>query len=107
LNIIKIHFAKDENIKKDLLEKFFSQTLPETLKLFDERIGKSGSGFFAPSGLTWTDLIWFNTVEWVRILGDKRDAILDTYTNIKANEQKVRSIPNIAAWLAKRPKNDF
>lgn len=100
----KAFFEKDENRKKELQTKFSTETLPAALKLFDERIGKVGSGFLASSGLTWADLYLFCVLEW---LGDKREAVLENFKNVKAHEQKIKSIPNIAAWLAKRPKTDM
>jgi glutathione S-transferase len=90
-------------VKKALVEKLFTQTIPASLKAFDEKMGKSGSGFLAASGLSWADLHLMNVLDG---LGDKKEAILANFKNVKAFDKKVRSIPNIAAWIAKRPKTD-
>lgn len=103
-SIIDFNFEKDENRKKTLEEKFTTETLPNNLKLFNEKIGKSGSGFFAASGLTWADLHLVNVLEW---LGDKKEAALANFKNVKELDNKVRAHPNVAAWLAKRPKTQI
>jgi glutathione S-transferase len=82
----------------------FNETLPNNLRLFEERIKKSGSGFLAASGLTWADLHMINVLEW---LGDKKETALENFRLVRALDNKVRSIPNIAAWIAKRPKSQF
>ena len=84
-------------------EKLATETLPQNMKIFDERLGKTGSGFFAASGLSWADLHLFNVLEF---LGDKRETLIANFKNVKALDEKIRAHPAIATWLAKRPKTD-
>lgn len=98
------HWESDENRKKVLLEKLYTETVPHNLKIFNDRLGKSGSGFFVPSGMTWADLHLFNLLE---SFGDKRADVFNNYKNLKALDEKVRAHPNIAVYLARRPKSDY
>lgn len=90
----------DEGRKKQMQQKLESETAPHNLKLFDDRLAKSGSGFIASSGMTWADLYLFNLLEF---FGEKRVQILEHFPNVKALDQNIRSNPKIAEYLAKRP----
>lgn len=100
----KAMFEKDEAKKKELLHTLATEKMPNFLKFFEERAAKSGSGFLAASGLTWADLYLVCALEY---LGEKHDATLENYKNLKALDQKVHSHPKIAEWISKRPKSDF
>lgn len=99
----KAHFEKDEAKKQELMQKLTTETVPNILKFFDERAGKSGSGFLVASGLTWADLYLICALEH---LGEKREATLEHFKNLKSIDQKVRAHPKIAEWLGKRPKTE-
>ena len=100
----KAYYEKDEAKKNELMQKLATETMPRFLKFFDERAGKTGSGFLAASGLTWADLYLICVFD---NLGDKREATLEHFKNLKALDQKVRTHPKIAEWLGKRPKTEF
>lgn len=87
-----------------LQDKLHNQSLPNLLKLLEERLAKTGSGHIAASGVSWADLNMINVLDF---FGDKKDEILANYKRVKALDEKVRSIPNVAAWLNKRPKSDY
>ena len=97
-------FEKNEEQKKVLMEKLANESVPHNLKIFNERLGKTGSGFIAASGLSWADLYLFVILE---NLGDKKDAILANFKNVKTLDENIRANPSIATWLAKRPKTDY
>jgi hypothetical protein len=82
----------------------FGQTLPHNLRLYEERIRQSGSGFLAASGLSWIDLHLVNVLEW---LGEKKETAFADFKRVKDLDENVRKIPNIAEWIAKRPQTDF
>lgn len=100
--MISAHKEKGENRKLQLKEKLASQTLPDKFKLFEKQIAKSGSGFFAPSGLSYADLQLMTVLDFLDF-ADKKDSFLVNYPLVKQLDEKVRSLPRIAAWMAKRP----
>lgn len=102
--IVALFFEQDETRKKALETKFATETIPHNMKLFNDRLGKTGSGYFAKSGLSWADLYLFVILD---NLGDKKDAVLANFKNVKALDENIRANPRIAAWLAKRPKTDY
>jgi glutathione S-transferase len=102
--LIDLKFEKDEYRKKELKEKFETQTLPHHLKLYNEKIASSGSGYLAASGLSWADLHLVNVLEW---LGENKEATLANFKHVKELDAKVRANPKVAEWIAKRPKTDI
>nr|AYN44489.1 glutathione S-transferase S1-2 [Brachionus calyciflorus] len=102
--LVKVHFEKDETRQNELRKKFHEEILPNTLKTLDGKIAHNGSGYLVASGLTWADLFLVNILEW---LGDKKEAALANFSNLKSLDEKVRSHPRIAEWLEKRPKTEM
>nr|QUF59397.1 glutathione S-transferase GSTS1/2-3 [Brachionus angularis] len=100
----KVYFEKDQTKKTELNKKLYEEIIPNNLRLFESRIGSTGSGYIAASGLTWADLYLFNILEY---LGDKKEQILSSFLNVKALDQRIRANPNIASWLSKRPKTEM
>lgn len=102
--MVKIHFEKDEARKTEISNKFFGETLLNTLKVLDSKIVKNGSGHLVPSGLTWADLFLSDFLGW---LHDKKDALLAAVPAVKALDQKILSHPKISEWIAKRPQTSM
>ena len=94
-------FKTEESQKAEAEKKFYDDSLLNFLKIFENIIGKNGSGFLTTSGLTWADLYLFDVLSW---LGDKRETILADYPHIMNLMTKVSTHARIADWLAKRPK---
>ena len=55
--------------------------------------------------LTWADLNLLVFTDWGK-LGDN-EAILNKYPKLKALVKRVESVPEVAAWIAKRPVTKF
>lgn len=103
-HIISMFTESDNERKKQMQKKVYGEVVPFNLKLFDDRLGRTGSGYFAPSGLSWADLHVFNVLDYFR---HRKDETIASFKNVKALDQRIRSDPKIAAWLAKRPKTDI
>lgn len=101
---ISFFTEKDEARKNMLKDKLKGQVTPHNMKLFNDRLAKTGSGFLAPSGLSWADLHLFNVLEY---LGKLREPVFANFKHVKALDEKVRSNPNVSAYLAKRPESNL
>ena len=95
----KSYYEKDEAKKKELEEKFATETVPNNLKIFEARLAKTGSGF-AASGLSYADLYLSALLEW---FADKKEPALAHFPHVKKLDDAVHANAGIAAWLAKRP----
>nr|QVK45606.1 glutathione S transferase [Brachionus paranguensis] len=102
--MVKIHFEKDETRKAELSKKLFGETIQNTLKAFESKIAKNGSGYLVSSGLTWADIFLADFLGW---LGDKKDALISQFPAVKALDEKILNHPKISEWIAKRPKSDI
>ena len=101
--LAKIFREHDADKKKELKEKIGKEVVPVQLKLIDDRLGKSGSGFIASSGFTWVDLYVFVVADWI----PEREQTLATFKNIKAAHDKISAMPGIAEWLKTRPVTEM
>lgn len=105
--MINAHKEEDENRKLKLKEKLITQTLPEKMKLFEQRLVETESGYFASSGLSYADLQLLTILEFTPFLGDRKEKFLDDFPNIKKLEDNIRALPRISAYLAKRPPSEY
>lgn len=99
----EVYREVDEAKKKQLEAKVANESVPGVLKMFEERLAKSTSGLLLNSGLCYTDLFLLNVLDFMT---DKHDQIFTYFPHVKNLYNKVTTIPNLAAYLAKRPKTD-
>ena len=98
--LAKVFYETDEAKKKELEEKLKNETVPSHFKFLETKLAGNASGFLIGDSLTWVDLYLVILKEW---LGEKKDPIMAHFPKIKAHEEKVRALPKIAEWVAKRP----
>ena len=96
----KVYYENDEAKKKALQEKFSTETLPNSFKPIEAKLAGNSSGFLVGDALTWADLYIVVLSEW---FGDKKDSLLAHFPKIKAHDEKIRALPKLAEWIAKRP----
>ncbi|XP_076673268.1 glutathione S-transferase-like [Andrena cerasifolii] len=97
------HWEQDPAFKAKLKE-IALKKLPVYLDKFEEQV-KNNGGYFVNGKLSWPDLLY-------TAYTDTLSAILEADLNkdhleLQKLVQKVRSLPNIKAYLAKRPKTVF
>ncbi|XP_070548535.1 glutathione S-transferase-like [Ptychodera flava] len=107
--MIKIHFEKDDAKKAELTtqyDKKVATTLASLEKMLTDNNG--GDGFLVGDGVSLADLSFYSQMEYnlsSPILSSPN--LLDSYPKLKALNARVAALPNIAAWLEKRPKTEF
>ena len=93
--VVNTHFkGSDEAAKK----KFLSETLPNGFAKLEARLCSRGGQYFAGNALTWADVLAYNFCSG---LPDK--SCLDKCPKIKSLVARVGEIPNIKAWVERRP----
>lgn len=78
--------------------------VPFVLERLDEQVKRNG-GYFVGGKLTWADLHFVSLLDMLNFRSD--GDILKNKPHLKALEQKVLQLPNIKAWVEKRPKSDY
>jgi glutathione S-transferase len=103
-----IYFKKPGfEIRKDELEKAFSEFVPAGLKfierLFDQnQRDNNNSGFLVGSSLSYADVKLVNLYDW---LNTRREEILDKVPLLKAHAERVRNSPQLKAYYEKSDKD--
>nr|AUX81339.1 sigma class glutathione S-transferase 3 [Brachionus plicatilis] len=101
--MVKVHFEKDKTRKIEAVNKLFTESIPNSLKVFDNQIAKNGSGYLVASGLTWADLFLADFLDRLR---EKKDNLLSNAPAVKSLYEKVLDHPKVSKWIAKRPKTE-
>ncbi len=89
---------KREVIKKDLLDNIF----PHFLNKFNDIVAKNGGNYLVGTKASWADFWLTNFLEIWRDTVDS--GLLDKYSALQKQVSNVNSIPQIKAWVEKRPK---
>ena len=98
--VVNTHFkGSDEAAKK----KFLSETLPNGFAKMEARLCNRGGQYFAGNALTWADVLAFNFCSWLPDVAPGAQSCLDQCPKMKNLLARVGEIPNIKAWLERRP----
>ena len=74
------------------------------MKIFEDKLAKTNSGFFVGKSLTYADLALFWILEWLK---DHHDSIFPNFPLLKAHNHMVANIPSLAQHVATRPVTPF
>jgi len=96
----------DKAKQKEELATVAKESLPDFLKRYEQFLVDNGSGWLVGKQVTWADLL---VSEYLSRLDDKDwlPGLVDSYPHLKALVDKVHALPNIKAWVAKRPQTGF
>ena len=97
----KMYYEKDEEQKKVLQEKLIKETIPNYFGKLNEMAAETG--YLCCGKLTWPDLQLFNLIDLLITNMPNLD-ILANYPGLAKLKTNIESDPNIAKWLAERPK---
>lgn len=102
--IVKVHFEKNEEVKKELGEKMKTETAPAFLKTMTAILTKNGGHYMVGKGVTWADI----ALAWILETMAQRDKEFSTKCPPLAEFlNRVNNLPGIKAWIEKRPKTDM
>ncbi|NP_001165918.1 glutathione S-transferase S2 [Nasonia vitripennis] len=104
VKITSPHYEKVAEAKAQKIEQA-KQVVPFILERLEEQVKRNG-GYFVGGKLTWADLYFVSLLDMFNFRSGEVD-ILKNKPHLKALEQKVLQLPNIKAWVEKRPKSDF
>ena len=93
--LLKVPTGSPEEVEKSKTE-----LLNKNLGYLEAQLNKTGTGFLVGDSVTWLDLYLVIVLD---SLLDKKEKILSIFPAIKKADEKVRALPKIATWIAKRP----
>lgn len=105
--LVQMFGEKDEEKKKELVKKYYEETVPANLKNLEKLLCQKneGDGFFMGDKLTAADIVFHCCAEWVAT-PEHPDA-LDSSPKVKALFGRIKAHDKIAPWLERRPKTMF
>ncbi len=77
-----------------------SGDLPNSFKIFENKLKSTNTGFVVGTGLTYADLELFDMIDKA---APHHSIIFQNYPLIEKHFNLVKNIPNIAKWLSARP----
>lgn len=89
--------AKEQKLK-DMKER-----VPYLLKRLNQQV-KNNGGYFVGGALSWADLTFVAVLDYLNYLA-KYD-VIEEFDALKQLKEKVLAIPEIKAWVAKRPDSE-
>jgi hypothetical protein len=110
-------------LQKEELATFAKDSLPEFLKTYEQFSVNNGTGWlvgkkvrdkdaiFILKSIIWLQVTWADLLigEYLSRLNepDWLPGLVDSYPRLKALMENVYTLPNIKAWVAKRPQTGF
>jgi len=95
------HFMEQDETKKAELKKNFDEVVvPKYLSKFDAIVAANGGQYLVGKRVSWVDLQMAHFLDFFSI---SSPALLDNYENLKKLKETVFEIPQIKAWIEKRP----
>ncbi|XP_023313071.1 glutathione S-transferase-like isoform X2 [Anoplophora glabripennis] len=102
LKLAQYSYETDEKAKKEKEKSILNDALPFYLEKLDAQAEKN-NGYLVGGRLTWVDLLFTASLDFINFMA-KKDIIANS-PNLQKVKQNVVKIPNIKAWLEKRPKD--
>jgi len=102
----------DEARQKMLIEEFVTKSLPAFLDMMKKQLEENGGQYLVGSDLTWADLVLQSALEmFVNGHGmmpeyQNPDA-LKNHESVADYKKKIENLPNLKAWIEKRPNTPF
>lgn len=104
LSEIAAYFYESNAEAKAEKEKAAKELVPFYVERLDEQVKKNG-GYFVGGKLTWADLLFVALLGYIEAIA--KEDIIAKAENLKALREKVLDLPNIKAYVAKRPETEF
>lgn len=98
------HYDSNPETKAPKLAPLQNETVPFYLSRFDKIVADNG-GYFVNGQLTWADLYFVAISDYLQLMAGNMD-FFSSNPNLKALKEKVVAIPQIKAWIDKRPASD-
>nr|WCC58244.1 glutathione S-transferase [Pharsalia antennata] len=104
IKIALYYFEPDEKVKLTRAAPLFNEAIPFYLEKLEDQ-AKKNKGYFVNGRLTWADLFFVSLLDYMSFL-TKKDLIANS-PNLQIVSKNVLNIPNIKAWVDKRPRTKY
>ena len=102
---VPIIFEKDEEKKKEMAEKFVQEQLTPFMKNLAEALKDNGGQWLVGDDITYADI---SMAQLLNSIDKFHPGVLESKAPLLyKHKEKVLALPNIKAWISKRPKPYF
>jgi len=102
--LVKVMHQPEEAKKAELAKVFKDEKLPVWLTMMETVLKKQGGKHFTGSSLSWADIIVFHIVSSLK---DRWSPDMSSHPCLSSLVTMVGSLPNIKAWIQKRPVTEM
>ncbi|XP_028045980.2 glutathione S-transferase [Monomorium pharaonis] len=101
---LSLYYWEQDPASKEKLKETAFKKLPFYLDKFENQVKKNG-GHFVGGKLSWADFLWAGYCDYLSsiVAGDPNK----DHPEMKKLMEKVRALPNVKAYLEKRPKTQL
>jgi len=100
--LMPIFAEKDEEKQAAIRAQILAEKLPAAFERLDNLLT---GDFFVGNAVTWADL---HVAHYLSMLCHfKVEGEIEKYSKLRDHKARVEALPNIAAWIAKRPQSEF
>lgn len=96
-------YDSNEASKEAKYAPLINETIPFYMDKFEKSV-EENNGYFVNGKLSWADLFFVAVLDYLNFMA-KID-LLEGRPNLKALKEKVLAVPQIKAWVAKRPTDN-
>ncbi|XP_063977327.1 uncharacterized protein LOC135162608 [Diachasmimorpha longicaudata] len=100
LKIGAYSYETNEAAKEQKRGPLFDEVVPFYLERLDAQVKKNG-GYFVNGKLTLADIVFAGLLDYLNFMA--KFNLIEKYENLKALNEKVLAVPQIKAWVDKRP----
>lgn len=95
---------QDETKKAELRKAFLETSAPKYFAKFEEQVNANEGNYMVGDKISWLDL---QLAHFLEFFEGMEAGILDGYPGLKKLRQTVFEVPQIKAWIDKRPASQF
>lgn len=104
LSLLNIMNEKDDKVKTEKKEKFTKEIIPYYMSKLDN-IVEENNGYVANGKLSWGDIYFICIADvFSQYIGFD---LLTPYPNLVELQERITSVPEIKAWIDRRPETEF
>ncbi|ODM90290.1 Glutathione S-transferase [Orchesella cincta] len=103
LKEMELMWEKDEKTTLEMKTKWLEKTIPRYYSVIESDLKKNGGKYLVGNGITWVDFLCAQMNQLFTAY-PKVD-VLANYPTIREHQQQVFEIPEVKAWIDKRPDN--
>ncbi|CAL8128177.1 unnamed protein product [Orchesella dallaii] len=107
LKEMELMWEKDEKTKAELKKNWLEKTIPRYFSVIESDLKKNGGKYLVGNGVTWIDFLLSHMAQLFTQYSEVDVLAHYHYPTMKEYQQQIFEIPEIKAWISKRPVTQY